>query len=416
MKRACETPFPLRLPAEIFDARLTDGDEFRYRGAMKRCLIVFGTRPEVIKLAPVVYALRERTGGVGITLCSTGQHRQMLDDTLRAVDLHPDIELNVMQEAQHPTDLLGRLLLKLRPVLAETDPEVVLVQGDTTTVAAAAFAAYLHGAKVGHVEAGLRTQDKRAPFPEEINRRVTGVLADYHFAPTARARDALLAEGVAPDSIFVTGNTVVDSLRWMRDRIAGRPAGIQLPDGRYRLVLVTAHRRESFGQPFREFCYALRDIVRRFDDVHMIYPVHLNPNVQRPVREILGDCERIRLIEPLGYAEFVALLSQVHLVLTDSGGIQEEAPSLGKPVLVLRDKTERPEGVGAGVVRLVGMQRERIVAEASRLLSDPAAYAAMAREVNVYGDGLASRRIAEVVLDGKMSSAPFKGDQERLEA
>jgi UDP-N-acetylglucosamine 2-epimerase len=374
---------------------------------MKRVLVVFGTRPEAIKLAPVIHHLRGRRDDVALTVCSTGQHREMLDDTMRALDLTADHDLRVMRAAQHPTDLLGRLLLSLRPLIDEVAPDVILVQGDTTTVMAAALAGFIAGAKVGHVEAGLRTRDKRAPFPEEINRRVAGVAADYHFAPTPTARDALLSEGVPAETVFLTGNTVVDALHWIRGKVADRPlpSGCEL-DGA-RLVLVTAHRRESFGEPFRDLCFALQDIAERFDDVKLIYPVHLNPNVRRPVREILGGCDRVTLIEPLPYDDFVTLLVRAHLVLTDSGGIQEEAPALGKPVLVLRDKTERPEAVAAGVVRLVGTNRERIVSEASRLLSDPAAYAEMAREVNVYGDGLAAQRIAEVVLHGTMTTPPF---------
>ncbi len=374
---------------------------------MKRILVVFGTRPEVIKLAPVVHALRRHPDRVCVTLCSTGQHREMLDDALEAVELRPDIDLKVMQAAQHPTDLLGRLLLGLRPVMEDVRPDVVVVQGDTTTVAAAAFAGYIFGAKVAHVEAGLRTRDKRMPFPEEINRRITGVLADYHFAPTRRAQEALLAEGVPAGSIFLTGNTVVDALRWMRERTAKQPPPANLAVDGSRLVLVTAHRRESFGKPFRELCEALREIALRFEDIQIVYPVHLNPNVQKPVREILGACDRIRLIDPLGYAAFVFLLTRAYLVLTDSGGIQEEAPTLGKPVLVLRDKTERPEGLATGVVRLVGTSRERIVAEASRLLCDPAAYAAAAREVNVYGDGRAAERITQVLLGDPLTIPPF---------
>lgn len=377
---------------------------------MKRILVVFGTRPEAIKLATVIRELRRHPDRAVVSLCSTGQHREMLDETLAALELEADVDLKVMQAAQHPTELLGRLLIGLRGVIDDFKPDDVIVQGDTSTVTAAALAAYLGGAKVAHVEAGLRTRDKRMPFPEEMNRRVTGVLADYHFPPTDRARDALLAESVPPETIFVTGNTVVDTLRWARTRIGNEaPPGIQLDPTR-RLVLVTAHRRESFGEPFRDLCHALRDIAERFEDVQMIYPVHLNPNVRKPVNDILGGCPRIQLTEPLGYRAFIALLSKAHLVLTDSGGIQEEAPALGKPVLVLRDKTERPEGVTAGVVRLVGTERARIVEEASRLLSDPKAYAAMAREVNVYGDGLAAKRIAEVLLDGKMTTPPFKPD------
>ncbi|MBN1345162.1 MAG: UDP-N-acetylglucosamine 2-epimerase (non-hydrolyzing) [Phycisphaerae bacterium] len=375
---------------------------------MKRVLVVFGTRPEAIKLAPVIHRLRDCGDAVALTVCSTGQHREMLDDTMRALALTADLDLRLMQAAQHPTDLLGRLMLALRPVLEDVRPDVILAQGDTTTVMASALAGFLAGVTVGHVEAGLRTRDKRSPFPEEINRRVAGVTADLHFTPTARARDALLGEGVPEENVYVTGNTVVDALQWIRRRVAENPPGDDLDLQGRRLVLVTAHRRESFGGPFRELCEALREIAERFEDVELVYPVHLNPNVQKPVREILGDCRRVRLIEPLPYDTFVTLLVRAYLVLTDSGGIQEEAPALGKPVLVLREKTERPEAVAAGVVRLVGTNRERIVAEASRLLSDASAYAAMAREVNVYGDGRAGERIVEVVTQGRMFTAPFE--------
>jgi len=374
----------------------------------KRVLVVFGTRPEVIKLAPVIHELRARGDAADLRLCSTGQHREMLDQTLAAFALQPDFDLHVMRAGQHPTDLLSRLLAGLRPVIDDFRPEVIVVQGDTTTVMAGALAGFLAGVRVAHVEAGLRTRDKHAPFPEEVNRRVTGVVADDHFAPTLRARDNLLAEGIAPQRIFVTGNTVVDALHWVRARVADRRLPAGLDPGAARLVLVTAHRRESFGQPFRDLCLALRDIAERFDDVCLIYPVHLNPAVQKAAHEVLGGCPRVRLAEPLDYADFVALLSRAYLVLTDSGGIQEEAPALGKPVLVLREKTERPEAVAAGVVRVVGTDRKRIVGEASALLSDPAAYAAMARTVHVYGDGRAAARIAEVILTGRMTTPPFR--------
>ena len=372
-------------------------------------MLVFGTRPEVIKLAPLVHAYRARPADVALTLCATGQHRQMLAATLAAFDLRADLDLDLMAAGQQPTDFLGRLLLALRPVLEEIRPDMVAVQGDTATVMGAALATFLYGARVAHVEAGLRTRDKRAPFPEEVNRRVTGVVADYHFAPTEAARQNLLREGVDPATVFVTGNTVIDALRWMQQHVAGRALPAELDPGGRRLILVTAHRRESFGQPFRELCFALRDIAERFDDTCLIYPVHLNPNVQKPVHEILDGCPRVRLVEPVDYASFVALLARAYLVITDSGGIQEEAPALGKPVLVLRDKTERPEAISAGVVKLVGTHRARIVAEAGRLLSDPGAYAAMARVVDVYGDGLAATRIAEVTVDGAMRTPPFVG-------
>lgn len=373
----------------------------------KRLLAVVGTRPEVIKLAPVIHELRTRTAGAEVVLCATGQHRQMLDQTLAAFDLRPDLDLDLMQAGQHPSDLFARLLLALRPLLEELRPDVLIVQGDTTTVAAAALAGFLHGALVAHVEAGLRTGDKRAPFPEEVNRRLAGVVADLHFAPTARARDNLLAEGVPPDHIYLTGNTVVDALRWVRARVADRPLPAELDPGPARLILVTAHRRESFGQPFRDLCGALRDIAERFDDVRLLYPVHLNPHVQRTAYEVLGGCPRVRLVEPVDYGTFVALLNRAYLVLTDSGGIQEEAPALGKPVLVLREKTERPEALEAGVVRLVGTDRRRIVQQAGALLSDRAAYAAMARPTQLYGDGQAARRIAEVLVTGQMQTPPF---------
>ncbi len=367
----------------------------------KRIAVFLGTRPEAIKLAPVIMALKQRNADV--TVCSTGQHRQMLDAALGSFELKPDRDLQVMTEKQNLTDLLGKLLLAIRPVLHEIAPDVIVVQGDTATVMAASLAGFLENIQVAHVEAGLRTGDRRLPFPEEINRRVTGLVADYHFVPTRRARQALLEEGAAPSSLYLTGNTVVDALYWMRDRMTPDtlPSLEELPG---RCVLVTAHRRESFGQPFRELCLALKDLAERFHDVTLVFPVHLNPNVRQPVHEILADHPRIRLIEPVDYPAMVRLMLQAHLILTDSGGIQEEAPALGKPVLVLREKTERPEAVAAGAVMLVGTQRERIVRQASRLLEDESAYAKMARVTPVYGDGQAAERIADVLLSGYMES------------
>lgn len=376
---------------------------------MRHVLVVLGTRPEAIKLAPVVHALRN-TSAARVTLCSTGQHRDLLDTALAAFDLQPDHDLQLMKQAQHPTDLLSRLLGALRPLLDKLAPDDIVVQGDTATVMAAALAGFMHGVRVAHVEAGLRTRDKRAPFPEEVNRRVTGVVADIHFAPTQQAVDNLCGEGVATETVYLTGNTVVDALKWMSARVADRPLPPAVDPGDKRLVLVTAHRRESFGEPFRDLCRALRDLATRFDDVELVYPVHLNPNVQAPVREILGDCPRVRLVEPLGYADFVALLNRAHLILTDSGGIQEEAPGLGIPTLVLRDKTERPEAVAAGGVRLVGTARERIVAEATALLSDHATYQTMARRRHVYGDGRAAQRIVEVLVEDRMITPAFRPD------
>lgn len=373
---------------------------------MQHILVALGTRPEVIKLAPVIQALRARPD-VRTTLCSTGQHRDMLDTALAAFDLHADLDLKLMQPGQHPTEFFGRLLLALHPVLAELRPDAIVVQGDTTTVAAAALAGFMSHVRVAHVEAGLRTADKRAPFPEEVNRRVAGVVADWHFAPTAGARENLLREGVPPETVFLTGNTVVDALDWMVERVRSRPLPKALAPRAPRLILVTAHRRESFGEPFRHLCHALRELAERFGDVELIYPVHLNPNVRQPVYELLGNHSRIRLIDPLGYTDFVALLSRAHLIITDSGGIQEEAPGLGIPALVLRDKTERPEAVAAGVVQLVGTDRDRIVHAASRLLEDEQAYRAMARRTPVYGDGRAAQRIVEVLTTGQMVTPAF---------
>lgn len=370
-------------------------------------MLVFGTRPEAIKLAPVVFALRARPDDAHVVLCSTGQHRSMLDDALKAFDLHADIDLNVMRDEQHQTDLLGRLLHGLRPVIDEQRPDAIIVQGDTASVFAASLAGFLAGVPVAHVEAGLRTRDRLSPFPEEIYRRLTGVTARLHFAPTPYARQNLLSEGAEPERVFLTGNTIVDALESMRERSGAVPLPDGLGDCQRRMILVTAHRRESFGPDFREICLALREIVDTHQDVELVYPVHLNPNVQRPVHEILGQRERIHLLSPLPYKQFVRLLLRADLILTDSGGIQEEAPALGKPVLVLREKTERPEAIAAGVARLVGANRERIVAETSTLLTNADAYRQMARKTFVYGDGLAATRIAEVLIDGRMSTPPF---------
>ncbi len=374
---------------------------------MTRVLVVLGTRPEAIKLAPVVQSLRAHPGGTGeAVLCSTGQHKEMLADALAGFELTPDVDLAVMRPGQTPTEVVGRLMLELGPVFAAQKPDWVVVQGDTATVMAASIAAFLHRIPVAHVEAGLRTSDRWQPFPEEINRRVAGVVADVHFAATAGARDNLLREGVPAADVLLTGNTVIDALQWMVRRVQDRPLPVDLC-GR-RMVLVTAHRRESFGEPFRELCQALRDIAEAHEDVHLVYPVHLNPNVQEPVRAILGGHERISLIEPKAYPDFVNMMSKAHLIITDSGGVQEEAPALGKPVLVLREKTERPEAVAAGVVKLVGTDRAKITGEAHALLTDDAAYRAMARPTHVYGDGLASKRIAERLLDGTMTTPEFK--------
>jgi UDP-N-acetylglucosamine 2-epimerase len=359
--------------------------------------LVFGTRPEAIKMAPLVAELRRRRP---VSVVVTAQHRSLLDGVLRTFDLVPDVDLDLMQAGQSLTDLGGRALQALGRAFETVAPAAVLVHGDTTTTLAASIAAFYRGIPLGHVEAGLRTGDLRRPFPEEGNRRVTGAVADWHFCPTATSRRNLLAEGVKDEAILVTGNTVIDALlaALPRARAAGRPEGVPAFEGR--LLLVTAHRRESFGGGIEELCRGLLDLVERHPDLHVVYPVHPNPNVSGPARALLTH-GRVHLVDPQEYLPFLWLLDRADIVLTDSGGIQEEAPSLGKPVLVARDVTERPEAVEAGTVRLVGTDRARIVAEVSRLLDDPAAYAAMARAVNPYGDGKACGRIADF-LDARL--------------
>jgi UDP-N-acetylglucosamine 2-epimerase (non-hydrolysing) len=367
-----------------------------------KVLAVFGTRPEVIKLAPVIRELRKYPDRVMCKVCVTAQHRQMLDQMLQVFQIQPDYDLNIMQDNQSPSYVAARVLMELEGVIQREKPDWVLIQGDTTTVAAAALAAYYAGVKVAHVEAGLRTGDKWRPFPEEINRRVVGAIADLHFAPTALARANLLREGVAPEAVVVTGNPVIDALRWIAAQPPS-PAAVELlaragvPGGR-RLVLVTAHRRESFGAGILALCQALAELAEGFPELTILYPVHPNPNVHRPVHQILGRIPNIMLTEPLDYATLVHIMAQAVLVLTDSGGIQEEAPSLGKPVLVLREVTERPEAIQAGTARLVGTDPQRIVSETVRLLTDPAEYNRMARAVNPYGDGRAAERIVSALL------------------
>lgn len=368
-------------------------------------LCVFGTRPEAIKMAPLIGELRA-TPGLRLKICVTAQHREMLDQVLDLFDIRADHDLRIMRPGQDLYDLTARLLQKLRPVIAEEHPDLVLVHGDTTTTMAVSLAAYYARVSVGHVEAGLRTGDKYQPFPEEINRRVTGVIADLHFAPTQRARQNLLREGISAESIFVTGNTVIDALMAIRQRVCGDPVLAGEMAARFprlagfgRMVLVTGHRRENFGQGFREICQALVDLARAYPAVAFVYPVHLNPQVQEPVTSILrtAGVANIFLTAPQEYAAFVYLLDRCTLVLTDSGGVQEEAPSLGKPVVVMRETTERPEAVEAGTACLAGNTRGKIVAAVSRLLDDPAHYQAMSQAVNPYGDGRAARRIAALV-------------------
>lgn len=365
-------------------------------------MVVFGTRPEAIKMAPVVSALKA-TPGVETLVCVTAQHRQMLDQVLELFGLVPDDDLDVMAPGQALPDLFARILTGMSGVLAARRPDLVLVHGDTSTTLATALAAFYARIPVGHVEAGLRTGDLQAPWPEEANRRLTAPLSALHFAPTARSRDNLLAEGLPAAQVHVTGNTVIDALLSVVARFDADPAlaaslAARFPflDPSRKLVLVTGHRRENFGEGFEQMCRAIAELAAR-GDTQVVYPVHLNPNVQEPVKRILGDVAGVHLIEPLDYLPFVYLMSRAHLLLTDSGGIQEEAPSLGKPVLVMRDTTERPEAVEAGTVRLVGTDRARIVAEAARLLDDEAAHAAMARAHNPYGDGRAAARIAAII-------------------
>jgi UDP-N-acetylglucosamine 2-epimerase (non-hydrolysing) len=362
-----------------------------------RVLAVLGTRPEAIKLAPVINKL-ERHPAVVSSVCVTAQHREMLDPFLKLFEIVPDHDLNVMQPGQTLFDVTARVLTGMKGVIEAERPDVILVQGDTTTAFAAALAAFYLKVKVGHVEAGLRTEDKYNPFPEEINRRLVTHLADLHFAPTERARANLLAEGIRGETIFVTGNTVVDALFMTLERTRGQDhlRGLSLNPGR-KLVLVTAHRRESFGARLVNICQALREIVENANDVEIVYPVHLNPNVRATVDRVLRGAERVHLIEPLDYVPFVHLMSRAHLILTDSGGIQEEAPSLGKPVLVMRETTERPEAVEAGAAKLVGTRPDRIVQEALRLLQDPGEYARMANVQNPFGDGQAAKRIVQAL-------------------
>ncbi len=358
-------------------------------------------------MAPVVRELGRHPEQVDSLVCVTAQHREMLDQVLRLFALTPNYDLDVMADSQTPTQVASTVLRQLEPILRAERPDWVLVQGDTTTVMAAALAAFYARVRVGHVEAGLRTGDKWRPFPEEINRRVAGVAADLHFAPTAWARDNLLREGVPPAAVRVTGNPVIDALQWVAgqpataevtDFLASLGAGAGSPPGR--IILVTAHRRESFGEPLEQVCLALRELAERYTGrVRIVYPVHRNPNVQEPARRLLGGQPGVTLTAPLDYLTLVHLLRRSALVLTDSGGLQEEAPGLGVPVLVLRDVTERPEGVQAGTVRLVGTDRARIVAEAAGLLDDQAEYERMARAVNPYGDGHAAERIVRAVLE-----------------
>jgi len=369
-----------------------------------KILIVFGTRPEAIKMAPVVHRLKD-TPGLEVDVCVTAQHREMLDQVLSLFDIEPDFDLNVMKPGQDLTDITANIILALRDVLQAKRYDRLLVHGDTTTTMAGALAAFYAQVPVGHVEAGLRTGNLYAPWPEEANRMIVGRLADLHFAPTETSRQSLLAENVADSDIVITGNTVIDALHEVVARLdadASLDAQMQarfpfLEDGR-RMILVTGHRRENFGEGFENICRALRDISEQ-GDAQIVYPVHLNPNVQAPVNRILGKTGGVHLIEPQEYLPFVWLMRRSYLIITDSGGVQEEAPSLGKPVLVMRDTTERPEAVDAGTVRLVGTDAEQIRASALTLLNDAEAYDTMARAMNPYGDGKAAERIARALVE-----------------
>lgn len=378
--------------------------------AKKRILVVAGTRPEAIKMAPVVLALRNHTDAFEVRLCSTGQHRQMLAQALADFDLVPDASIDVMETSQTLAGLSGRLFLAIDELFARENPDAVLIEGDTTTVQVAAICAFYRGVPVGHIEAGLRSNDLAAPFPEELNRRMTSLVTTWHFAPTELARDNLTAEGFDPGSIFVTGNTVVDALLEMRRRVDVDPPElaprVQSAIGRNApIVLVTGHRRESFGEGFRNICDALNTLARKHSGVVFVYPVHLNPAVREPVHSRLANIGNIVLEEPLPYKAFVRLMQVSRLILTDSGGIQEEAPSLGKPVLVMRSVTERPEGVEAGVNRLVGTSADSIVHGVEEVLLDEQTYRRMSAGKNPYGDGTASMQIAAILRD-KLGSRP----------
>ncbi|MEZ4811240.1 MAG: UDP-N-acetylglucosamine 2-epimerase (non-hydrolyzing) [Allomuricauda sp.] len=366
---------------------------------MKKNLIVFGTRPEAIKMAPLVRALR-KSDKFETKVCVTAQHREMLDQVLEFFEITPDYDLDLMKPGQNLYGLTAAIITSMQPVLESFQPDFVYVHGDTTTTMATSIAGFYSGARVCHVEAGLRTFNKWAPFPEEINRRVTGHVADYHFAPTQTSHNNLMREGVENEAIVITGNTVIDALHESVARVQNldskelQELKAKVSNDK-RIILVTGHRRENHGQGFINICHALKEIANKFEDVEIVYPVHLNPKVQKPVYDLLGDMDNIKLIDPLAYPEFVWLMDRCYLVITDSGGVQEEAPSLGKPVLVMRDTTERPEAVEAGTVILVGTDKEKIVVEATSLLTDDKKYAAMSKLHNPYGDGKACKRIVE---------------------
>ena len=383
---------------------------------MKKIMLVFGTRPEAIKMAPLVKEFQKQPEQVETVVCVTGQHREMLDQVLRIFDIHPDYDLNIMKQGQDLYDVTAHVLTGLRDVLKEVKPDVVLVHGDTTTSTASALAAFYQQILVAHIEAGLRTHNIYSPWPEELNRLLTGRLATYHFSPTPLSRNNLIKESVDDRNIIVTGNTVIDALYWVVDKIKNDKvldselvkvlvkAGYDVNrlNGGKKLVLITGHRRENFGDGFIHMCTAIKDLTRKYPDVDFVYPMHLNPNVRKPIHEVFGEdlsgLGNMFFIEPLEYLSFVYLMEKSTIVLTDSGGIQEEAPGLGKPVLVMRDTTERPEALDAGTVKLVGTDYDRIVNEVSVLIDDKVAYEKMSKAVNPYGDGLACKRIVNALL------------------
>ncbi|MTI80607.1 MAG: UDP-N-acetylglucosamine 2-epimerase (non-hydrolyzing) [Firmicutes bacterium] len=365
---------------------------------MLKVLTVFGTRPEAIKMAPLVLELQQ-TEQIDCKVAVTAQHREMLDQVLQLFHIQPDYDLNIMKAGQTLFDITNRALDGLQDVLNKAEPDLVLVHGDTTTTFAASLAAFYKQIQVGHVEAGLRTSNKYSPYPEEMNRRLTGALADMHFAPTVTAKENLLNEGVKPESTYVTGNTVIDALKQtVKEQFQFNIPELDNIDFKnQRVLLITTHRRENLGDPMRGIYTALKEIIEAYPDVEIVFPVHKNPAVRQVVQDVLGDVPRVHLIEPLDYQPFINLMQRSHLVLTDSGGMQEEAPSLGKPVLVLRDTTERPEAVDAGTVRLIGANRENVLKHTKELLDNPKAYSQMAEAVNPYGDGQASKRIAQAI-------------------
>jgi len=376
---------------------------------MKKILVVFGTRPEAIKMAPVIQELKKEEDWYETRVCVTAQHREMLDQVLDIFKINPDYDLNIMQPDQNLDEVVSKILIKLKSVLHDFQPDLVLVHGDTITTFSASLAAYLKKIKVGHVEAGLRTGDLFSPWPEEGNRKLTSVLANYHFAPTTLSKKNLLNEGIDESKIFITGNSVIDALQIIVNRIKDdkrlkfniekriKKSGFIDFDSKY--ILVTGHRRENFGQGMQNICESLKFLAEKNPNINFLYPVHLNPNVRKPVNDLLSDVSNIKIVEPFEYEEFVYLMCKSYFILTDSGGIQEEAPSLGKPVLVMRDKTERPEAIESGTVKLVGSDKSKIVKEVQSLLDNYEEYQKMCKAINPYGDGKTSKRIAEILKD-----------------